>query len=75
MEIPYAIRRAASWYLNGYPEAEIISLGLYMGDKAFYVRMPDDAITGYPPVFLLKKGKAVEVIGPEGLEILSSFSK
>lgn len=73
MELPYAIKRATSWYMKHFPGSEVVHLGEYRGDEAFYVKMPDGTVTGYPPVLLLRKGKAVEIIGEESLEIISSF--
>lgn len=35
--------------------------------------MPEDTVTGYPPVFVLRDGKAVEIIGEESLGIISEL--
>lgn len=72
--IPQPIRKAAAWFRRGYPGAEVVHLGDYRGEDAYYVRMPEGTVTGYPPVFLLREGKAVEIIGEESLEIISSFT-
>ena len=73
MEIPYAIKRKSNWFLKHFPGAKIVHLGQYNGEEVFYVQMPDDTITGYPPVFILREGKAVEIIGEESLQILSNL--
>ena len=73
MAIPYTIKRKAASILKAYPEAQLVHLGQYKGEEAFCIQMPDDAITGYPPVYLLRNGKAVEIFGEEVFEVLRSF--
>lgn len=73
MFIPQAIKKAASWYKRNYPGSQVVYLGTYNGEDAYYVKLPDDAVTGYPPVFVLRDGKAVEIIGEESLKVIPAL--
>lgn len=75
MGIPQAIKKSASWYLKNCPGSVIVHLGKYHGDETYYVQMPEESITGYPPVFLFKDGKAVEIMGEESLKVISSLTE
>lgn len=73
MEVPKVIKRAAAWYLKNYPKAKIVHLGAYKDADAYFVKMPDNAITGYPPVLLLRDNKVSEVCDEQSLAIISSL--
>lgn len=74
MATPKAIIKAASGYLKDYPKAKLVHLGKYTGAEAFYVKMPDNVKTGYPPVFLFKDGIVRPILGPDALDIIFSLS-
>lgn len=74
MNIPKVIQKAASWYLKNFPGAKVIYLGNYEGSEAFRVEMPEDSVTGYPPVFLLNKSTVTKLSGPKCLKVISSLS-
>lgn len=74
MNAPKVIIREASFYLKNVPGSVIVHLGTYLGQEAYYVKFPDAATVGYPPVFLLKGSVVKSVIGEEALRIISSFS-
>lgn len=71
--IPQQVRKAAAWYRRNCPGAEVVHLGDYRGEDTYYVRMPEETVTGFPPVFVLRDGKAVEINGEESLGIISGF--
>lgn len=73
MNIPKVIQKAADSFLKAYPGSELVHLGKYEGCEAYYVRLADGVHTGFPPVYLLVNGRAVEIIEERSLEIISSF--
>lgn len=73
MNIPQEIRKASAPFRRGYHGTKIIHLGKYKGDEAYYLMMPEETHTGYPPVFLLRKGEVVEIIGGQSLKIISEL--
>lgn len=74
MNAPKAIRQKASPYLKDVPGSVLVHLGTYLGQEAYYVKFPDTAIVGYPPVFLLKGSIVKEIMGEEALDVISSLS-
>lgn len=73
MNAPKAIRQKASPYLKDVPGSVLVHLGTYLTHEAYYVRFPDTAIVGYPPVFLIRGEVVQTVIGEDALRIISSF--
>ena len=73
ISIPQEIRKAAAPFRRGYHGTKIIHLGKYKGDEAYYLMMPEETHTGYPPVFLLRDRKVVEIVGEQSLEIISTL--
>lgn len=71
---PKEIVRKATPYLKNVPGSVIVHLGTYQGAEAYFVKFPDDAFVGYPPVFLLKGASVKEVSGHDALAIISSLS-
>lgn len=75
MAIPMNVQLAAAELANIYPNGYIEELGAYQGQTAYTFVFPDDAITGYPFVYLSKDDTVKEITGVEALEILAFFTE
>lgn len=48
-------------------------LGNHEGQEAFLFHFPDDATVGFPFLYLLKDGKAIEITGPRVFDFMDLF--
>lgn len=72
MEVPAPVLAAAAGLVEMYgPQFEL--LGQTDGADVYMFCFPDDEVTGFPFVYLLKDGKAKEVTGFDALSIIGSF--
>ena len=70
METPKEVKVAAASLIEQYGDS-FEHLGKYRGRDVWEYCFPEDVITGYPVLFLFKRGKVEEVGGLVALNIVS----
>ena len=70
--IPEAVQREAADLCRTY-NGTVEHLGEYEGQDAYYVKIPEEYVVGFPTVFLLKDGGVLSVGGPAALDIITRF--
>lgn len=74
MNIPEAVKNEARSLIEQYGDS-FEYLGDYEGQEAYLYKFPDDAVTGFPFLYLYKDGEVLEVTGPSVFGFIDLYVK
>lgn len=64
MNVPEPVKNEARRLIERYGDS-FDYLGSHEGQEAYLFRFPDDAVAGFPFLYLFKDGEVMEVTGPD----------
>lgn len=73
MNVPEQVKNEARALIKQYGDS-FDYLGNHEGQEAYLFRFPDDAIVGFPFLYLFKDGEAMGITGPQVFNFIDLYT-